>query len=177
LEKEDKDYTEKLNEQYNVFSVPTPTEIYFAGERVPVEDLDIYERLDREIHVNTFYHSNTFLSLKRANKWFPTIERILKENNIPDDFKYLALIESGFQNVVSPAGATGFWQFLEETGKEYGLEINEEIDERYHVEKATQAACDYLQKAYLKFGSWSLAAASYNVGMGRLETELQRQKA
>ena len=175
--KEEMEYFEKIDHQYNVYSIPTPTEVAFAGEIVPMEDRDIYERLDREMHVNTYYHSNTFLSFKRANRWFPTIEKILKKNNIPEDFKYLALIESGFQNVVSPAGARGFWQFLESTGKEYGLEINDEVDERYHVEKSTEAACRYLNEAYKRLGSWSLAAGSYNMGIAGIQSELLRQKA
>lgn len=175
--KEEMEYFEKIDHQYNVYSIPTPTEVAFAGEIVPMEDRDIYERLDREMHVNTYYHSNTFLSFKRANRWFPTIEKILKKNNIPEDFKYLALIESGFQNVVSPAGARGFWQFLESTGKEYGLEINDEVDERYHVEKSTEAACRYLNEAYERLGSWSLAAGSYNMGIAGIQSELLRQKA
>ncbi|MBL4709482.1 MAG: lytic transglycosylase domain-containing protein [Flavobacteriales bacterium] len=117
------------------------------------------------------------LYFKKANRWFPIIEPILAANNIPDDFKYLALIESGLTNVVSPAGAAGYWQFLKTTGKEYGLQINGEVDERYHMEKATQAACDYLNDAHKKYENWALVAASYNVGMGKITKELERQKA
>lgn len=162
--------------QYKVVSIPTPTELKFAGEDVPLDIIDVKEKLDRELHVNSYWHSNTFLSLKRAHRWFPVIEPILKENGIPDDFKYLAVIESGLTNAVSPAGATGYWQFMKETGKNYGLEITSEVDERYHVEKATKAACDYLTDAYMKYGSWSLVAASYNMGMGGVDKQLSRQK-
>tara|TARA_B100001109_G_C18862511_1_gene474822 strand:+ start:2253 stop:3203 length:951 start_codon:yes stop_codon:yes gene_type:complete len=176
-EKEEESFQEKKQETYNIFSLSPPKQISFAGEQVPMQEPEVFERLDREIHTNTYFHSNTILYFKRANRWFPIIEPILAENNVPDDFKYLALIESGLQNVISPAGATGYWQFLKATGKEYGLEINEEVDERYHLEKATHAACKYLKEAYEQYGSWSLAAASYNTGKARISSELERQKA
>lgn len=148
---------------------PIPSEVYLFGERIPLESFDIYERLDRELIVNTYLHSATLLGLKRSGRWFPVIEPILKENNIPDDFKYLAVAESNLDNVISSAGATGFWQFMEATGKKYGLEINDQIDERYHIEKSTKAACDYLKEAYQKFGNWTLAAAAYNNGFNGIE--------
>lgn len=175
-DEEEKTYTKQFNEEYNIFSLSAPVDITFCGEKVPTQEPEIYERLDREIHSNTYFHSNTILYFKRANRWFPVIEPILKANNIPDDFKYLALVESGLQNVVSPMGATGFWQFLEGTAKEYGLEVNDEIDERYHVEKATEAACKYLNDSYEKYNDWALVAASYNVGKGRIDSELERQQ-
>ena len=128
------------------------------------------------MHSNTYYHSNTILYFKRANRFFPVIEPILEKNGIPNDFKYLALIESGLENVVSPAGAAGYWQFMEKTGREYGLEINEQVDERYHIEKSTEAACKYLLDAYKKYNDWALVAASYNTGMNRIDKELERQK-
>ena len=152
-----------------------PSEIKFCGEKIPLDSKDIKERLDKEIIKNTYWHSSILLFYKRTGKYFPIIEAILKKNNIPEDFKYLAIAESGLENVVSPAGARGFWQFMKETGKEYNLEINNEIDERYHLEKSTQAACDYLKDAYKKFGSWTLVAASYNMGMYGLEKSLKRQ--
>ena len=127
--------------------VPIPDSANFAGEPVPMDIFYVREQLDRELTVNTYWHSATILSLKRAARWFPVIEPILAKNGIPEDFKYLALIESGLMNVISPAGATGFWQFLEKTGKEYGLTINKEVDERYHVVKSTEAACAYLNKS------------------------------
>lgn len=163
-------------DNYQIISLSPPSQLSFAGEEIPLSQPDVYESLDREIHANTYFHSNTILYFKRANRWFPTIEKILAKNNIPDDFKYLALIESGLQHVVSPAGATGYWQFLKETAKEYGLVVNDEIDERYHVEKSTEAACRYLNDAYKKYGNWTLVAASYNVGMARISNELDRQK-
>jgi hypothetical protein len=158
--------------EYKNFEIRTPTipsEVYLFGERIPLESFDIYERLERELIVNTYLHSATLLGIKRSGRWFPVIEPILKENNIPDDFKYLALAESNLDNVISSAGATGFWQFMESAGKKYGLEINDQIDERYHVEKSTRAACDYLKEAYEKFGSWTLAAAAYNGGFNGVE--------
>lgn len=150
--------------------------VYFADELVPLEDQEVRERFDRELLVNTFWHSNTMLNYKLASKYFEEIGAILKENDVPEDFKYLAVAESGLRNVVSPAGATGYWQFLKSTGKEYGLEINDEVDERYDYIKSTEAACKYLKEAKEKFGSWTLAAASYNVGMGKLNQRLEEQK-
>lgn len=168
-------YQEYIRQNYQVFAVPLPRYLTFAGEKVPLDNLFVRENLDREILVNTYWHSNTFLFQKRAARWFPLIEKILKQNKMPDDLKYLALIESGLDNVESPAGAAGFWQFLSTTGEGYGLEINEFVDERYNVEKATVAACEYLKKAYNQFGSWSLAAASYNMGKGGLNNQLTKQ--
>lgn len=171
------EHKKNIEANYNIYSLSPPKQMEFAGEKVPLDKTEVYERLDREIHSNTYFHSNTILYFKKANRWFPVIEPILEKNGIPDDFKYLALIESGLTNVVSPAGATGFWQFLKSTGKEYGLEIREGIDERYHLEKSTEAACKYLNDAYEKYGSWALVAASYNTGMNRITKELSRQKA
>lgn len=162
---------------YNVYALETPQFLDFAGEALPLHQQDIRERIDRELLVNTYWQSNGLLMIKRANKYFPIIESILKEQGIPDDFKYLALIESGLMNVVSRAGATGFWQILKTTGKEYGLEVNENVDERYHLEKATRAACKYLNQSYKKFGSWTLAAAAYNAGNGRISKRLEEQQA
>ncbi len=141
-----------------------PAELTFAGEKVPLEIPDVKERLEREIYVNAYWQSNMILLMKRSSKFLPKIERLLHENSVPDDFKYLAMAESGLMNVASPAGAKGFWQFLEPTGKEYGLEISKDVDERYHLEKATLAASKYLKKAHSKFGEWTSVAASYNMG-------------
>ncbi len=174
---DEKEYQTKINSEYNIYSLSIPEKVTFADEELPLSDFEVRERLDKELHVNTYWHSQTILFFKRANRWFPVIEPILEKNNIPDDFKYLALIESGFENVVSPAGATGFWQFMKPTAIEYGLEVNDEVDERYNVTKATEAACNYLHKAYEKFGSWSLVAASYNAGMGRISSQMERQLA
>ena len=172
----DSSYRSFVKDNYKIYSIPIPAKPFFANELVPVQNVDVYERLDREITVNTFWHSNTFLLHKRAARWFPIIESILAENNIPDDFKYLAVIESGLDNVTSPSGAKGFWQFMKATGESYNLEINNFVDERYHIEKATQAACEYLQIAYNKFGNWTLAAASYNMGKTGLQNKLDEQK-
>lgn len=174
---EDSEHQRYFNNSYKIFSLNLPKDLTFAGEIVPLEKLDVREKLDRELLINTYWQSSSILLHKRANRWFPIIEEILAEENVPDDLKYLALIESGLTNVVSPAGATGFWQFMRETGKEYGLEIRTGVDERYHVELSTRAACDYLKEAKEKYGSWTLAAASYNMGMNGLQKQINRQKA
>ncbi|MDR4988588.1 MAG: lytic transglycosylase domain-containing protein [Bacteroidales bacterium] len=161
---------------YAIHALPIPERLYFAGERVPLEQWDVRERFDRELLVNTYWQSSTLLMIKRANRWFPVIEPILAANGVPDDFKYLALIESGLMNVVSPAGATGFWQILEGTGRDLGLEINRHVDERYHVEKATAAACRYLLDARERYGSWTMAAAAYNIGNSRLRRIIGNQR-
>lgn len=161
---------------YNIYAIDLPEKLDFAGERVPLEIRDVRERFDRELLVNTYWQSNGLLLIKRANKFFPVIEPILKENNVPDDFKYLALIESGLQDVVSPSGAAGFWQFMKNTGKEYGLEVADEIDERYHLERATKAACDYLKSSKNSMGSWTLAAAAYNAGNSGIKNQITKQK-
>jgi hypothetical protein len=153
-----------------------PAKIDFADEEVPLNIADVKERFDRELIVNTNYHSYTILALKRANRAFPVIEPILKKNGVPDDFKYLAVIESGLVNVVSNAGARGVWQFMPETAKGMGLEVNNNIDERYNLEKSTQAACDFILKAKAKFGSWTLAAASYNRGVAGVRRLMEFQK-
>jgi len=160
---------------YRIYAVPLPDSLSLVDENVPIEESDIRERIDRELLVNTYWQSNTLLMIKRAHKYFPIIEPILKKNGIPEDFKYLAVAESGLQNVTSPAGAKGFWQIMKKTGKELGLEINNDVDERYHLEKATEAACTYLKKAKENLGSWTLAAASYNAGMNKISTELTKQ--
>lgn len=147
-----------------------------AGEEAPMDNFDVRERLDRELLVNGYWHSNTLQLFKLAYRHFPTVESILEREGVPDDFKYLALIESGFRpDAVSPAGAEGFWQFLSSTGRQFGLEVNNEVDERYHLEKSTVAACKYLKQAKEKLGSWTLAAASYNVGMARLSNQMEEQ--
>lgn len=160
----------------NAVSLELPKELYFAGERVPLEIPDVRERLDRELHINTYWHSSTIFLIKKAHRWIPQIEKILKENNIPDDFKYLTAIEGGFTNAVSPANAVGFWQFKKAAGKENGLEIRKTVDERYDPILSTKAACEYLKKSHNKFGNWTNAAASYNRGMGGLQRALDNQK-
>lgn len=172
----DENQKERLVNDYNVYAIPLPENIDFAGEPVPMGSPDIQERMDRELLVNTYWQSNGLLLIKRANKYFPVIEPILAEHGVPDDFKYLAVIESGLMNVVSPAGARGFWQFMESTGKEYGLEINSNVDERYNLEKATHAAAEYLKKSRERFGSWTLAAAAYNAGNYGISRQMERQE-
>jgi hypothetical protein len=172
---ENEAYREVINGEYRIYAMPLPEKLDFAGELVPMDRPDVRESLDRELLVNTYWHSNTLLAIKRAYRWFPVIEPILKANEIPDDFKYLAVIESALSNASSPAGAKGFWQILEETGKGYGLEIDEQVDQRYDVEKSTYAACHYLKDAYDIHGSWAMAAASYNMGMGGLQRRAGEQ--
>jgi len=153
-----------------------PAKLFFAGEEVPVHYYDVRERLDRELLVNKYWHSSTFLLIKRANRYFPLIEKILQEEGIPDDLKYIAVAESGLDNVVSPSRAAGFWQFLKGAARDFDLEVNEEVDERYNLEKATRAACRYMKWNYEKYGSWSLAAAAYNYGRTNINKQIERQQ-
>lgn len=153
-----------------------PEKLDFAGEETPLKIADVKERLDRELLININSHASTILNIKRANRAFPIIEPILKKNGVPDDFKYLAVIESGLVNAVSPAGARGVWQFMPETAKERGMEVNDNVDERYDLVKSTEAACRYFLNAKAKFGSWTLAAASYNGGMTGVNKQIDIQK-
>jgi len=162
---------------YKITSPEIPNYLEFAGEKIPTENFEVFERMEREFLSNTYWHSATVLAIKKANRWFPVIEPILNKNNIPDDFKYLCVAESNLDNVVSPAGATGFWQFMKAAGEKYGLEINSLIDERYDVEKSTEAACKYLKDSYDMFGNWTLSAASYNMGQDGVAEQMNRQKA
>ena len=148
----------------------------FAGETVLLNESDLYERMDKELLVNTYWQSNMLLLIKRSSKYFPQIEKILEEEGVPEDFKYLAVIESGLENVRSPAGAKGFWQIMRSTGKEMGLEVNSNVDERYNIELSTRVACKYLKKAKEKLGSWTLAAASYNRGISGISRLLKKQQ-
>lgn len=156
-------------------AIPFQPQTSFAGESLPSESEDALERLDREILVNSYWHSNTALSLKLANRFFPVIEKILKEQGVPEDFKYLAVAESGLRNVTSPAQAKGFWQFRELAAEEFGLEVNIEVDERYHLEKSTLAASKYIKQLHNRFGSWTNAAAAYNIGPTRYQRILEEQ--
>lgn len=156
------------------FSIPDSVD--FAGERTPLKIADVKERFDRELLVNANLDATTLLVIKRANRAFTTIEPILRKYGVPDDFKYLAVIESNLVNAVSPAGARGIWQFMPETARERGMEVNEIVDERYHLEKSTEAACRYFLDAKMKFGSWTLAAASYNGGMTGVNKQIEMQK-
>ena len=161
---------------YRVYALKTPENISFCDEEVPLKLLDVRERLDRELLVNTYWQSNMLLLIKRSYRFFPLIEKILKEEEVPQDFKYLAVIESGLENVRSPKGAKGIWQIMSGTAREYGLEVNKNVDERYNLELSTRAACKYLKKAKEKFGSWTLAAAAYNRGIAGISRNLSRQK-
>ncbi len=172
---------ENLNKEASLPQVIQPVNLSkpyrFAGEPLPMDNFDVLERLDRELTVNSYWHSSTVLNIKSAARYFPVIEKILKENGVPDDFKYLAVAESNLRNTTSPTGAKGIWQFLKGAGQDYGLEINNEIDERYHLEKATQAASKYIKFLKERFGSWTIAAAAYNAGATHLKKEIELQKA
>lgn len=173
----ERDYREVARRSYRIFSPECPSQADFAGEKMPLDLIYVKESLDREIMINTFMHASTIMMFKRANRWFPLIEPILKKNNIPDDFKFLALAESNLMNVVSPSRAEGFWQFIKPTAIHYGLEVTEEVDERYNVVKATEAACKYFLDSYAQYGNWTLTAASYNRGADGISDALRDQKA
>jgi len=172
----DNAYEDYFNSSYKTFSIRIPKNLNLAGEKVPITDFSVREAMERELVINTYWQSQSMLLHKRANRWFPVIEPILKKNNIPDDFKYVALIESQLTNVVSPQGATGFWQIVQTTGTGYGMEITDEVDERYNVMKSTEAACKYFNEAYKLFNNWTLVAASYNLGMGGIKGQLDKQR-
>lgn len=159
-----------------VVNPQVPRKARFAGKDVDLDRIDMFERLDRELTAMSYTHGNTLLTLKRANRYFPVLTEILKANGVPEDLVYLACIESSLNpTAVSPAKAAGLWQFMPATGREYGLEINDYVDERLNIEKSTAAACRYLKSAYNKYGNWESAAASYNGGMGRISNELSSQ--
>ena len=165
-------------EHSKFMAVCLPDSMTFAGEPVPLKRFDVRESLDRELLVNSYFHSQTIRLIKLAPRYFKIIQPILEEKGIPDDFKYLAVAESGLDpRAVSPAGAVGLWQFLRGTARDFGLEVNNEVDERYHVEKSTYAACDYMLEAYEKYGSWALVAASFNAGMNGINRQIERQKS
>ncbi len=148
----------------------------FCGETLPMNNFDVRERLDRELTVNTYWHSSTLLSIKTSLRYFPMMDKMLNDAGLPTDLKYIAVAESALRNVTSPAGAKGFWQFMKGTGKEYGLEINSEIDERYHFEKSTKAAIQYLKRLKKRFGTWANVAGAYNMGGGNMNKRLETQR-
>ncbi|MAD98383.1 MAG: murein transglycosylase [Flavobacteriaceae bacterium] len=172
-EADPKPYTHKT---YKIKAFDLPGNLNLAGERVPLEIPDVRERMERELLVNTYWQSNGILLIKRANKYFPILEPLLKKYNLPDDFKFLALAESAFIDETSTAGAAGMWHFMKSTGREYGLEVNKNVDERYHIEKSTKVAAEYLRKSYERFGSWTLAAAAYNAGNYGIAKRLDAQQ-
>jgi len=176
VDKENDTYQSSYHENYNIYALDIPESLDFSEENVPLDMADIRERFDRELLVNSYWQSQTLLFIKRSHKYFPIIEPILKSKGVPDDFKYIALIESGLSKAVSPSGAAGYWHFLEKTAQEFGLEVNDEVDERYNLEKSTEAFCDYILEANKKFNNWTLAAASYNMGMSGLKKQVDRQK-
>jgi hypothetical protein len=171
----DTTYKADMKDNFTNYLPVLPDKLDFCGEKVPLEYFDVREALERELIKTMYWHSETFLYLKRANRYFPVMAKILKENNVPEDFLYLCVTESGMSNVVSPAKAVGFWQLLEATGKENGLEITSEVDERYNVEKSTVAACKYLKQAYEKFGNWTMVAAAYNCGQAGAQRLIKNQ--
>ena len=160
---------------YKVSAIPIPDSLIFSGETIDLSENDLIQRFDKEILVNTYWQSNTLQLIKRSRKYFKIIEPILKKEGVPDDFKYLAVIESGLENLRSPKGAKGIWQIMRGTGRELGLEINNNVDERYNLELSTIAACRYIKKAKNKFGTWTLAAAAYNRGMSGVNRALKKQ--
>ncbi len=172
---ESETYKQYFTEAYKIKSPYLPNHLEFAGENMPLQDSDIKERMDRELMATVFWQSNTMMILKRSRKYFSIIEPILLENGIPDDFKYLCVAESGLSNAVSPAGAKGFWQLMEGTAKPLGLEMNEFVDERYHLEKATRTACLYFKESYAMLNNWTLTAASYNRGLNGLKRDIAFQ--
>jgi hypothetical protein len=163
--------------QQHISSFSLTKQFSFADEAIPSGNFDALERLDRELVTNSYLHAGILLSIKMANRYFPIIEPILKENGIPEDFKYLAVAESNLRMATSSAGAKGVWQFMEPAGEAYGLEVNDQIDERYNIEKSTQAACKFILHLKKKFGSWTLAAAAYNMGEGGVSKRLTEQHA
>ena len=165
-----------IRADYRVYAPSIPDTLSFAGERVPLNQYYVRESLDRELVSNMYYQSNTLFNIKRATRVFPTIERILREQGVPEDMKYLCVIESGLQCVTSPAGAQGWWQFMKTTGQKYGLEVGDDIDMRNHLEASTVAACKYLKDLKRRFGSWTAAAAAYNCGESGLNKRLVAQR-
>jgi hypothetical protein len=175
--REDQSYKAYFLSRYKVFGLTIPANLSFAGEPVPLNDFTVYENMDRELTSNVYFQSSTLLLHKRASRWFPVIEPILKRNGIPDDFKYVPIIESNLTNSISPKGATGFWQIMEVAAPSFGLEVNDEVDERYNVAKSTEGSCKYLKEAYNTFHNWTLALASFNYGISGLQKLLEEQKA
>lgn len=172
----DEKYFNLARQEYKIFAPYIPDSLELFGEFIPVDHIIVRERLENEIVRNMYWHSHSILLLKRSARFFPAIEPILAKNNIPDDFKFLAMAESELTNAVSPVGASGVWQFMKGTAQEYGLEVSADVDERYHLEKSTNAACEYLKASKNQFGSWTLAAAAYNMGGGALKRDIQSQK-
>lgn len=164
------------NNNFYVLGLNIPSTLDFCGEKIPSNNFEIRKNLEKEFFNNAYWKSNSAVLFAKAQKWFPYIEPILKKENVPDDFKYVAVIESHLSNIVSPAGAAGFWQLVPSSARNYGLEVNEFVDERYHVEKATHAACKLFKAAHSNFNNWTLSAAAYNRGIGGIQAALKKQK-
>ncbi|MDR3227587.1 MAG: lytic transglycosylase domain-containing protein [Prevotellaceae bacterium] len=180
IEITDNEYEQpKSSDSYSpqiIKAIQSPASITFAGEEVPLQYFDVRESLERELNQIAYSHHLTLLTIRLSKRYFGIIDSLLRKNGVPEDFKYLCVAESNLQNLISPAKAVGFWQFLPETGKAYNLEINEEVDERYSIEKSTLAACEYLKESYKKYKNWTLAAASYNMGQGNIDKVVENQK-
>ena len=176
INKNETDPETSTSKTYKIKALKLPNNLNLAGERVPLEIPDVKERMERELLVNTYWQSNGLLLIKRANKYFPVLEPLLKKYGLPDDFKFLALAESAFIDETSNVGAAGMWHFMKATGKEYGLEINSNVDERYNIELSTKVAAEYLKKSQQRFNSWTLAAASYNAGNYGISKRLDEQE-
>jgi len=164
------------NNNFYVFDLNIPADLEFCGERIPSNDFDIKRDLEKEFFNSAYWKNNSLALFQKAQRWFPYIEPILKHEGVPDDFKYLCVIESHLSNAASPAGAAGFWQLVPSSARNYGLEVNSEIDERYHVEKSTHAACGHIKDAYAVFKNWTLSAAAYNRGIGGIQKAMAKQK-
>ncbi len=172
---DEEQYRKMIQEEFHSFAIPLPDSLTFCSEQVPLDNTFIREALDRELTSLTYQHANTFIILKRAFRFFPQIEKILRQEGLPEDLKFLAVAESSLNNVVSPAKAEGFWQFMAPTARQYGLIVNQEYDQRYDIEKSTLAACKYLKGAYNRLGSWSIACASYNCGEKGIKDRMKEQ--
>lgn len=173
---DDRSYLRPMAENLTKVSLDPPNDLNFSGEVVPMRDFEVKERLDQELVRYIYFHSATIMNIKRAARWKPVMTKILRENGIPEDFFYLCVAESHLSNATSPVGAKGFWQFMEETGKNYGLEVSKEVDERLDPLKSTVAACAYLKDAHKRFRNWTLVAASYNMGVGGVQGQLNKQR-
>jgi hypothetical protein len=171
---EDK-FKQDFQAKYKVYAFNIPGDLNFAGEQVPLDNFEVYEKMDRALFANSYWQTRSLVMHQRASRWFPLIEKILAKNHIPSDFKYLPAIESSFLNATSPAGAVGFWQLMDKTAVEYGLTVNSELDERNHIEKSTKAACKHLKMLKRELGSWTLVALAYNIGVNATKTQIARQ--
>lgn len=173
----DNDFKQFLFSDYKLFGVTIPKDLNFCGEEVPIEKFGVKKALEKQFFVNAFFQPQTLILHKKAARWFPMIEPILKRNGVPDDFKYVAILESGLTNSTAQKNSGGFWGIMVPVGQVYGLEITEEVDERFNVEKATEAACRIFKEAYKKYGNWTLAAAAYDMGSGALDKQMKKQNA